>query len=181
MKILIISSTIREGRNSHQVALEVAGQLNNREGFTAEVIDIAETDLDNLKHLYKQDPSPSKVKSEIYEKFEACDGYIFVSPEYNGCYCGALKNTVDHYPKSCYHRKPIGIVTVSAGAMGGMRAALQMQLLVLALMAYPMPKMLLTPNVGDKFEDGKLTDSSFSDTIESYLDDYTWFASKLKS
>ena len=181
MKILIISSTIREGRNSHQVALEVASQLNNREGFTAEVIDVAETDLDNLKHLYKKDPSPSGIKTEIYKKFETCDGYIFVSPEYNGSYCGALKNTVDHYPKSCYQRKPIGVVTVSTGAMGGMRAALQMQLLVLALMAYPMPKMLLTPKVGDKFEGGKLTDSSFSDTIGAYLNEFTWFASKLKS
>ncbi|TVQ48389.1 MAG: NAD(P)H-dependent oxidoreductase [Saprospirales bacterium] len=181
MKILIISSTIRSGRKSHQVALEVAKQLNAREGFTAKVIDVAETDLDNLKYLYKLDPSPSEIKSNIYDLFENCDGYIFVSPEYNGSYCGALKNTVDHYPKSCYHRKPIGVVAVSAGAMGGMRAALQMQLLVLALMAYPMPKMLLTPKVGDKFEDGRLMDNSFSGTIESYLDDFTWFASKLKS
>lgn len=179
MRILIISSTVRENRKTHQVAEAIASSLDQNFNIDTELIDLAEYDLNNLKHLFKSDPSPTEDKKKVYKLFKNCDGYIFVSPEYNGSYCGSLKNAVDHFPKTCYERKPIGISTVSSGAMGGMRAALQLQLLVLALKAYPMPEMLLTPNVGDKFEDGELLDSDFQKKITYFLEEYVWFAKKI--
>jgi NAD(P)H-dependent FMN reductase len=181
MKIIVLSSTVRVGRQSHQVAIEIAGRLNSREGISAEIIDLAECDLNNLEYLFKKDPSPSAIKKKIYQLFEECDAFVFVSPEYNGSYCGALKNAVDHFPKTCYYRKPIAVTTVSSGAMGGMRAALQMQLLVLALKAYPVPEMLLTPKVEDKFDEGKLIDERFKKTMDNFINEFVWLASKLRS
>lgn len=176
MKIVILSSSVRDGRNTHQVARSINEVLNSQSGVESELIDLLEYDLQNIRHLYKAHPNPPDTMKEIYEKFMDSDGYIFVSPEYNGSYSGALKNAVDHFPKSAYIKKPIGVATVSTGAMGGMRAALQMQLLVLALKGIPSPEMLLTPVVEDKFEEGKLTDEDFEKRINYFIKEYLWLA-----
>ena len=45
------------------------------------------------------------------------DALIIVAPEYNNGYPGVLKNALDYLLPE-YERKPIGIVTVSAGGFG---------------------------------------------------------------
>lgn len=179
MNVLVLSSSVRENRNTHQVASTLAGRMYEKYGITAELIDLKEYDFSSLHYLYKAHPNPPDMMGELYQKFENTDGFIFVSPEYNGGYAPSLKNTVDHFPKSCYIKKPIGISTVSTGSMGGMRAALQLQLLVLALKAYPMPEMLLTPKVEDKFKDGDLCDDSFVKIMDNYIEEYLWYANAL--
>lgn len=102
---------------------------------------------------------------------------LFVSPEYNGSYTAALKNMTDHFSKAEFSKKAIGVVSVSSGAMGGIRGALHMQQLVLALFAYPIPQMMLVPDVQDKFNaEGELTDEAFAKKLDAYLKDYLWFA-----
>ena len=92
--------------------------------------------------------------------FEA-DAFIMVTPEYNGSYTPALKNLFDHFPKQS--RKPFGIVTASPGALGGVRAALQLQTLVYALFGVGSPHMLITPLIDKKFDEhGNLTDAVIS-------------------
>ena len=55
-----------------------------------------------------------------------------------------------------------------------------MQQLVLALFAYPIPQMMLVPEVQDKFDAaGRLTDKSFAKKVDTYLQDYLWFASAI--
>ena len=161
------------------VAAALAKRMREKYGVGAELIDLMEFDLPQLAHLYKAHPNPPASMEDLYENFMQCDGYVFVSPEHNGSYSAALKNAVDHFPKDAYLKKPIGISTVSTGGMGGMRAALQMQLLVLALKAFPMPEMLLTPNVTSKFSDGQLTDEAFQKTMDRYIEDYIWYANAL--
>jgi NAD(P)H-dependent FMN reductase len=179
MKILVISSSVREKRNTHMVASALSERMREKYGIDAELVDLKEVDLPPLHYLYKAHPKPPKQMGALYDKFMECDGYIFVSPEHNGSYAAALKNAVDHFPKEAYFKKPIGISTVSTGGMGGMRAALQMQLLVLALKAFPMPEMLLTPNVTSKFDKGELTDEDFIKTMDRYIENYIWYANAL--
>ena len=179
MNILLLSSSVREDRNTHQLAKALEKRINSEYNHDAKLIDLKETDLQNLGYLYKKHPNPPEKMKAAYDEFMATDAFIFVSPEYNGSYSGALKNAVDHFPKSAYQRKPIGVATVSTGAMGGMRAALQMQLLVLALKGIPSPEMLLTPNVSDKFKDGKLVDTDFLKNIDRFLDHLFWLSEKI--
>ena len=179
MKILILSSSVREKRNTHMVARSLSERMREKYGVDAELIDLMEYDLPHLAFLYKAHPNPPSAMGKLYDKFMDSDGYIFVSPEHNGSYSAALKNAVDHYPKEAYLRKPIGISTVSTGGMGGMRAALQMQLLVLAIKGFPMPEMLLTPNVTSLFTDGRLTDEKFIKTMDRYIENYLWYANAL--
>src|SRR5262249_22660439 len=94
---------------------------------------------------------------------------------YNGSYSPAMKNLLDHFPKQ--HHKPFGIVTASPGALGGIRAAQQMQLLVSALFGVASPYMLIIPAVDKKFdEEGNLQDASFSNSVHNFVTEFLWLA-----
>jgi len=180
LKIAIISSSVREGRESHKAALAVFRALQGRPEVEPVLIDLKELDLPPLSYVRDKFPDlPSNV-GQVGQLLDSADGMLFVSPEYNGGYSSALKNAVDFYPKSTYQRKPIGVVTVSSGSMGGMRAAQQLQHLVLALWAIPSPQLLLVPNVQDRLdEQGEYIDASFRSKVESFIDHYLWLASRL--
>ena len=61
--------------------------------------------------------------------------------------------------------------------MGGMRAALQMQQLVLALWGFPTPQMLLVSNVRDRFDEaGRLFDEDLGKKMDAFLDKLIWFS-----
>ena len=144
------------------------------------LINMQDEHLPPIQEVWTNAQKAPKDKQELYEKMDATDGFIVVTPEYNGGYSPALKNFLDHFPKQIYQRKPWGVVSSSTGAMGGMRAALQVQLLGYGLMAIGSPKMLVTPFADKKFaEDGALLDDSFEPAIRGFLEDYLWLAGKI--
>ena len=85
----------------------------------------------SFKHLqiddlpfYNQDddanqaPSVKRLKSEI----AACQGILFVTPEYNRSMPGVLKNAIDNasrpYGHSAWAGKPAGVIGASVGPIG---------------------------------------------------------------
>ncbi|AZQ63493.1 NADPH-dependent oxidoreductase [Flammeovirga pectinis] len=175
MKIVILSGSVRDDRHTHGVALHLCKRLSEIANVEAEVIDLKEWALPPLTNTL-HDNSPDNVK-KLGAILDKADGIIFASPEYNGSYSSALKNAIDFYPKGTYQRKPIGVVSVSAGALGGIRAAQSLQLQILALMAYPIYRMLTVPTVQNKIDqDGLLIDPEFEKTMTAFVDEYLWFA-----
>lgn len=178
MKIAIISSSIRQGRLTHFVAKELEKRLSKKE-ISASLVDLGDYAFPLFEHVHNTN-SPLKGTEELRDILRNADAMLFVSPEYNGSYTAALKNMTDHFSKAEFSKKAIGVVSVSSGAMGGIRGALHMQQLVLALFAYPIPQMMLVPDVQDKFnETGELTDEAFAKKLDAYLKDYLWFASAI--
>jgi chromate reductase len=58
------------------------------------------------------------------EAIRACDGVIFVSPEYNYGIPGPLKNAIDwisRLPNQPFIGKPVSIISAAAGILGGGR------------------------------------------------------------
>ena len=103
-----------------------------------------------------------------------------VSPEYNGSYSPALQNLLDHFPKQSH--KAFGIVTASAGPMGGMRSTQQLLLLIPALFGIASPHMLITPMVDKKFDEmGNLLDPSFKKSVDNFLQEFLWLAESLQT
>lgn len=179
MKIVIISGTAREGRNSHQVA-EVIHKKLKKVGETPTLVDVKEYNLPLLEYKYDQHPSPSSEMERLHVIFDEADAFILVSPEYNGSYTGALKNTMDHfYPE--YAKKVIGVCSVSAGGMNGIRGALSLQRQVLNYGGFPLPKMLTVGSVHTHFKDGELDSPQLSDQIDSYLSEFLWLAEAVYS
>jgi len=180
MNIVIISGSTRPERKSHQVALEVLNRVSKRDMIASTLIDIKEYNLPNLDYVYKNHPSPTeqmKIFSEILSK---SDGIIIVSPEHNGSYTGALKNTLDFFFGE-FSKKVIGVVSVTTSKLGGIRAAMELQKLILVLGGYPMPRFMTTPEVQNVFKDGALIDEAYGKRMDSFIDEFLWLTEAVKN
>lgn len=175
MHITIISSSTRLNRASHRVAMGLAQFINGQGIHSAEVLDLAEYRFPILEEVLHRHPSPPDGLADFAQKIRYSDAHIFVSPEYNGSYTSALKNAVDYLKEGEFAKKAIGVVSVTTGALGGIRAALAMQQLVLGIGAYPIPQMLTVGSVLQRFdESGRLLDPVFEKNIEVFLKNFLW-------
>lgn len=123
MKIGIVLGSIREGRFGAQVAEWVMEQLGSRGDATFELIDLKVFDLPLLTSPVHPMAAKKSYEDEAVQGWsdaiDACDGYVFVTAEYNHSIPGAFKNAVD-----CLGAEWVGktVAFVSYGAVGGHRA-----------------------------------------------------------
>lgn len=178
MRIEIISGSPNKNSVTYRVALHLQKAIASSIGHEVGIIDTREYQLPVIQKVFvsvEATPDPFK---PLAERMFGADAFILLTPEFNGSYTPALKNLVDHFPKQ--HRKPFGIVTASPGAMGGMRAAMQMQQLVFALFGIGSPYMLVTPHVEKKFdEEGNLIEESFKKAVDTFIREFIWLSEKL--
>ncbi|MES2647363.1 MAG: NAD(P)H-dependent oxidoreductase [Bacteroidota bacterium] len=180
MNIQIISGSPREKSVTNRVAIFLKNYLSQHTSHEVGIIDVRDYQLPLLQEVWTSvDKAPPEFRQLATTMFEA-DAFILVSPEYNGSYSPAMKNLLDQFPKQ--NRKAFGIVTASPGAMGGIRASQQMQLLVGALFGILAPNMLITPFVDKKFDaDGNLTDVEFQKAINVFIKEFTWLAESVNA
>ncbi len=177
MHITILSSSTRIDRLSHRVALALEKMINSSSEHRATVLDLAAYQFPIMEEVLHRHPNPPEGLQDFSEQIRQSDAHLFVSPEYNGVYTAALKNAVDYLKEGEFNKKTIGVVSVSAGALGGIRAALSMQQLVLGVSGFPIPQMLTVPHVGKNFDqDGEILDSAFEQKMEAYLQHFLWLA-----
>ena len=128
---------------------------------------LSEISIGALPH-YNQDletTSPPEPWTRFREQVKACDGILFVTPEYNRSMPGALKNALDvgsrPWGQSAWSGKPAAVASISPGALGGMAANHHLRQVLfavnLAAMAYPEAYL---HSAGSLFDaDGKLTNT----------------------
>lgn len=175
LKVLLLLGSIRLGRQSHKAAYLLQYRLNREPGIEAELADLLDYPLPMMEERYGIHPDPADLVKTLGEKIARADAIILISPEYAGSYSGVLKNAVDYFGRQM-SGKPIGVVATSAGRLGGINASHQLQNLVLAIMAYPMPRKLLIPQVQEAItEDLKVTEE-FAGNVTSFLTEFLEFA-----
>lgn len=180
MKIGLISGSPRPLRNSHKVALAAFELLEKYDNIEVEIFDIANFNLPNLENPIYDQKNPSEVLKSISKKLQDKDAFLIVTPEHNGSYSGALKNFLDHFGPE-YTRKAVGIVAVSTGMLGGALAGRELQMWVLKINAVAVPQYLITPKVNSLFnEQDKLIDESYGKRMQSYIDNFLWYAKALR-
>ncbi len=180
MKLGIISGGTRLGGKSQQVARSLATRVKGRGGVEVDLFDLEAMKLPLFSERWYLGPeadSPTHPCRATQARLDACEAFLWVSPEYNGGYSPGLKNFLDTHNPSAFESKAIGVATVSAGMMGGMRASLQLQQLTLAFFGYPCPTVLLVPQVQKKWSDsGELVDAEFQKRVDGFLDEFLWLA-----
>lgn len=175
MHISILSGSTRLNRQSHRVALALEKIINAQGIHTAEVLDLARYDFPVMEEVLQRHPNPPAGLADFAGRIRQSDAFLFVSPEYNGSYTAALKNAVDYLKEREFAGKVIGVVSVSTGMLGGIRAALAMQQLVLGISGYPIPQMLPVGQVGQRFdEEGNVLDPLFEKNIDTFLRHFFW-------
>ena|SRR5258708_158019 len=178
MKIEIISGSPRTNSLTHRVAIYLKNWMKQNSEHEVDIIDMKDWNFPAIRSVWVSlDKVPVEFKPLAERVFNA-DAFILVSPEYNGSYSPAMKNLLDHFPKQ--HHKPFGIVTASPGAMGGIRAAQQLLLLVPALFGVLSPYLLIVPSVDKKFSpDGDLLDEGFQNTVHNFISEFLWLSEKI--
>jgi NAD(P)H-dependent FMN reductase len=102
------------------------------------------------------------------------DGLVIVTPEYNNGYPGVLKNALDYLLPEL-KRKPVGVITVSAGGFGGINCLAQLRLVLLAMGAAPIPASLPVSRVGQAFSDEGPIDADFGERADRFIGELVWW------
>lgn len=179
MNIEIISGSPRKESVTYRVAVFLQRLLSGKTNHKVSIIDVREWNFPTLQEeVYSSvDVTPDNYKP-LAQRMFAANAFIIVTPEYNGSYTPSMKNLFDHFPKQ-FH-KTFGIVTASPGAMGGIRASQQLQLLINALFGIASPYMLVTPFVDKKFDaEGNLVDEAFTNSINTFCTEFLWLAERI--
>ncbi len=173
--ISIISSSVREGRKSHNVSLYFQNYLIENKLATTEIIDLKAYNFPIFAGTLKTLENPSEKVLDYASKIKGADGIIMVTPEYNGGYPASLKNAIDVLYEEWKH-KPIAIATVSAGPFAGSQALVSLQFTLWKMMAWTIPAMFSVPNVTTAYDDnGKPMDKTNSNKLAAiFIKELLW-------
>jgi len=163
--ISIISSSVREERKSHFVALYFQQYLTENNLATADIIDLKEYNFPIFNSTLKKQQHPSEGVLDFASRIETGDGIIIVTPEYNGGFPASLKNAIDLLFEEWEH-KPVGIATVSSGPFGGSQALVSLQFTLWKMKALTIPAMFSVPMVEKAYDaNGNALDKPASDKL----------------
>lgn len=118
--ITVVASTNRPGSNSAKVAHYYLEMLQ-RKGAEAQLLDLADIPTDFLGNALYHNAGKHLGFNPMRQLMEDSKKFVFVVPEYNGSYPGALKAFIDglKYP-STFLNKKAALVGLSNGIQGNL-------------------------------------------------------------
>lgn len=180
--IPVLLGSVRRDRMGPRAARLVMRELERR-GHVPHLVDPLELQLPLLDRMYKEHPkgdAPEPLE-RLAELYRGADGFLVVSGEYNHGIPPALKNLLDHFLEE-YFWRPSGIVCYSAGAFGGVRAAMQLRMTLAELGMPSVPSLLPIPRIGTALdEDGVASDPITDRSLNHFLDEFLWYADALSA
>ncbi len=168
----------REGIRAARMAMNLL-----RDRCMPVLLDAAEIDLPLLDKMYKEydEGAAPEAMEAAAETLRKCDGFVVVSGEYNHSMPPGLKNFLDHFQKE-YFFKPAGIMTYSAGAFGGVRAAVHVRAVLGELGMPTISAMLPVPKVQSAIdENGTPENEKTAERFGRFADELLWYARALKT
>ncbi len=182
LDLLVIYGSVRPHRQGIRAARFLVEACKAR-GHQTTLIDPLENQLPLLEKMYKEyeKGQAPEVLERLATQIRAADAFIIVSGEYNHSIPPALSNLLDHFLEE-YFWRPSGIVCYSAGAYGGVRAAMQLRTMLCELGTPSIPSLLPIPRVQDAFdEEGHPQDESSNHRAARFLSELEWYARALKT
>lgn len=145
-------------------------------------------DIGNLP-LYNQDlddeGKPPVAWTTFRDQIKACNGVLFVTPEYNRSIPGVLKNAIDvgsrPYGKSIWEKKPSAVISASISAIGGFGANhhLRQTFVFLDMPILQQPECYIgnvDKILGNK---GEITNASTKEFLEKFINAFAEWVGKL--
>lgn len=177
--IPVFLASSRKGRKSDRVAKFVLAKLSGLPGIATEIIDLEQLNLPVMEERLRLDPDAPEGARILSQKLFAADAVVVVAPEYNWGIAGSTKNAFD-YLGAELKRKPIGLVAVSNGAMGGMQLTVQFRSLAAAMGAILVPSLFPVTKVEENFdESGNTKDPMIHKRADSFLNELMWMTSAI--
>jgi NAD(P)H-dependent FMN reductase len=181
LRMPILYGSVRETRQGIKAARFIENQLRRR-GHETTMVDAMEQRLPLLDRMYKEyerGKAPA-VLERLADLYRAADAFVIVSGEYNHGIPPALKNLLDHFLEEYFFR-PSAIVCYSAGAFGGVRAAMQLRMTLAELGMSSIPSIFPVPHVQDAFDaTGRANSPVFEQRVGRFIAELEWYAAALK-
>jgi NAD(P)H-dependent FMN reductase len=182
LRIIVVYGSVREARQGIRAARFIVNECRAR-GHEVSLIDPVEYRLPLLDKMYKEYPKGQA--PEVLERLAAlivpADAVVVVSGEYNHSIPPALSNLLDHFLEEWFW-KPSAIVCYSAGSFGGVRAAMQLRMMLGELGTVSIPSIFPVPTVQNAFaEDGTPTDPRTRERVRKFLDELEWYGEALRA
>lgn len=179
---LIISGTNRRESRTLQVA-KLIQSFYQDSGETTELLDLSTLPYDQLTG--EDYPGPGKTPPPAWatavNTVTQSEAIIFVVPEYNGSFPGALKYFLDHwkYPET-FEARPVCFVGLG-GTFGGLRPVEHLQQVMNYRNAYVFPQRVFLFNIWNVLKDGQLTDANMMTLLKNQVVGFQKFIKALKS
>jgi NAD(P)H-dependent FMN reductase len=181
LKCVVFVGSVRSDRQGIKAVRYVEKSLAAR-GHDLTVVDPVEVQLPLLDRMYKEyekGKAPA-VLERLALLYRAADAFIVVSGEYNHSIQPALSNLLDHFLEEYFFR-PSAIVCYSAGAFGGVRAAMQLRALLSELGMPSISSLFPIPKIQDALDStGAPLDKALDRRFNRFAAELEWYAEALR-
>jgi NAD(P)H-dependent FMN reductase len=187
LRLQIIIGSTRPGRFADKPVAWLKDRLEGRDDFELDVLDLRDYPLP----FFESPTSPARSLREypnddiakLGKRFDAADGYIAVTSEYNHGYPASLKNAMDTvFPE--FNKKPMTFV--GYGNAGGARAIEQLRLVSVEFEMAPLrravhifPDLMLPAMTAEEFTPEIF--ESLDPRLEMMITELIWWANALKA
>lgn len=181
LRLVVVYGSVRSERQGIRAARFIVAECQAR-GYQTALVDPLEYRLPLLDKMYKEYPpgTAPETLQRLGALIAPADAIVVVSGEYNHSIPPVLSNLLDHFLEE-YFWKPSAIVCYSAGAFGGVRAAMQLRMMLAELGMVSIPSIFPVPHVQDAFaEDGTPRDQKTRERVQKFLDELEWYACALR-
>lgn len=165
IRVVGIAGSLRPGSYS-RMALRIALDGAREMGADVELLDLRDYELMFCcGKLGDEDVPPDVLK--LRHKLRAAQGIILSTPEYHGSLSGVLKNALDLTGWSEFEGKMVGLIGVSGGAMGALKALDDLRTIGRSLHAWVVPEQAGVPRAKDAFDaEGRLKDTALEERLK---------------
>jgi NAD(P)H-dependent FMN reductase len=192
MVVAVLLGSVRSERMGDRAAKWVVAQLQKR-GHEAVLVDAAELQLPILDKMWKevgpkQGSNAPAGYGELKQKlgpladlYARVDGFCIVSAEYNHSVPPGLSNLIDYFLEE-YFWRPSAIVCYSATPFGGVRAAMQLRVLLAEAGMPSIPSLQPIPKIGDALsEEGVALTQELAEKSGRFFDEFDWYMRAFKA
>jgi NAD(P)H-dependent FMN reductase len=164
-KLLAFSGSTRTGSLNSLVLQSAIAGAESVAGCTVTLINLKDYEMPLYNGDNEQATGMPEAAQRLLRVFEAHDGLLLASPEYNGFFTPLIKNTFDWMTRAepdgksglrVFKRYPVALVASSPGLMGGLRSLMMVRMYLGNLGCLVLPEQVAV--TGQKIHDGKISD-----------------------
>src|SRR5262249_16462057 len=180
LNIVVLVGSVRSDRQGIKAARFVERGLIAR-GHDVTLVDPVQLRLPLLDRMYKEypkgtAPEPLDMLADLYR---SADAFVVISGQYNHSIPPALSTLPDYFLEE-YFWRPSAIVCYSAGAFGGVRAAMQLRAMLSELGMPSISNLFPIPRIQNALDgDGTAADARLDMNFGRFASELEWYASAL--
>lgn len=182
LKIAVLVGSVRSDREGIKAARFVERSLAER-GHDVTVVDPVALQLPLLDRMFKEYPKGEAppMLEQLAVLYRSVDAFLVVSGDYNHSIPPALSNLLDYFLEE-YLWRPSANVCYSAGAFGGVRAAMQLRAVLCELGMPSISSLFPIPKIQDALNSaGVANDHTLGRRFERFTSELEWYASAMQS